>query len=568
MNNPTFLRVPMTIRSSILFTLLLLFITSCTTEVDYPDSAAHYLYQKKETISVKYHWENGQYSIQISPCKIYLRGEDNIKKLYPLSSLHIQRESDSYKKHKIYKLRTLWYKDGVIVNQYQRTVKKTDKTLHFPQLLYIDSSAIPDSIIILCSNGVTDITRTYWDRLRTSGDYEKATQNGVMENFTPLDWKTVPPEYVEKIKEEKSRIVEEENDSTIAVAPVDSDETPPNGASSEQNKIAEEEPVDTADYTALSTWEYAKTMDKQQWKDFIIGSLIMIIMVVAFIALIVAMISAVIAETIALFHAFVAGLISLLIGLVVAAVTSFLSLLGMKIADDTTKGNRWSRNARHDLGRPPEIRACKWCSTEAEDDELSCQSCNGPIAIISATAVTCGWCGTHTNIYEGDELVCPNCGGNIPSPVPGDPGPEPIAPKRKVHKAFVNCTKWWKNGLTIIGFFVITPLGFAGMFMVWPLLLIPIGTLVYKRGLKKGKAKISAFENGVSVLGKAEKVQVMPYLFGRTRICYSYSIGSQDYKAVDISYRNGALPFNEGEKVWVVVDEKKKGVSAIWPPVL
>lgn len=295
--------------------------------------------------------------------------------------------------------------------------------------------------------------------------------------------------------------------------------------------------------------------------DTIISIVILIIFIVIIIAIIVAIVSAIVGGAAATISTFA---LAVFVNIAIWAIVIALSILRRKSIKETRKAFHWRKHKIDELSLETK-RFCKWCNTEATGDELTCLPCGGPVHDVKPHVVTCGWCGSHNAVFAWDELKCLTCHGEIASPIPGDPGPQPIDPDRKIPKEFVNTVLYWQNNEMKIGLFLVVIFCWAG----FPIL---IGIPYIYKGWKTGQRRKRSYEKGEAFLAKVTSIVCVEDLQSNgvrpRRVTYEYEINGEQYKADDLASSEQPLPFSEGEKVWIVADPKDRNISAIWPPIV
>lgn len=212
--------------------------------------------------------------------------------------------------------------------------------------------------------------------------------------------------------------------------------------------------------------------------------------------------------------------------------------------------------------------ACEWCLTEADNADLQCPNCGGPVAVLEPWVLQCGWC---TSSNRRDLTThCNSCGGALPH-IPGTPRlPEPPKAPRFLAPQYVKNVRYWKNPSFLVGagfcLFALPGICF------WPMLIAPlIGFFILRWSLKKSERKLNALKSGVPTRGVITDIFIdtSQHINNRNPIRINYEFDTPQSRHEDFvnvwDEMNLRRPI--GEHLWIVFNPQEPQENNIWPPL-
>jgi hypothetical protein len=190
---------------------------------------------------------------------------------------------------------------------------------------------------------------------------------------------------------------------------------------------------------------------------------------------------------------------------------------------------------------------------------------------------TCGWCGTHYQIWKSQ---CANCGGPMPPPPGMDMGPAPPPPPRQLPKGFALKVGFTRNLATIFGLVISL---FAGLITfalvsqgswgaVFPGFFLLGGLALLRMGILNALHTLQAFRKGIAIKGRIASVTQDTQTKVNNRhpwnIVYTFeSEGhSHDGKAITFDAETAVRLYGR-PPAWVLVVEGKPDRNTLYPPV-
>lgn len=207
------------------------------------------------------------------------------------------------------------------------------------------------------------------------------------------------------------------------------------------------------------------------------------------------------------------------------------------------------------------LTKCEWCLHTCKNEDLECEKCGGPIAVLEPWVLQCGWC-TRSNRRDLT-THCTSCGGELPH-IPGTPRlPKPPVSPRKLPRGYAGRVKYWKNTQFLVG----------AIFMLFiPTIIFPIiGIFLLRAAFKNSENQLVSLQFGTPTRGiiKSVYVDYSQHINHNhpLRIDYTFSTPQGDFEnhVTSWDFSNEKRP--EGEHVWVVFNPKNVDQNAIWPPI-